>query len=95
MYPRIILCTSVDRAEWNDELQVYYITLRDVKTGEVWHEEAEVLVCATGALSVPRFPDDIRGKECFNGAWFHSARWRHDVPLAGKRVVVIGNGCSA
>ncbi|KAI0256955.1 hypothetical protein BJV78DRAFT_1168189 [Lactifluus subvellereus] len=31
----------------------------------------------------------------FRGDAWHSAEWRHDVVLAGKRVGVIGNGCSA
>ena len=26
---------------------------------------------------------------------FHTAEWRHDVDLTGKRVAVIGTGCSA
>ena len=33
--------------------------------------------------------------ETFEGEIFHSSRWRHDVSLKGKKVVVIGNGCSA
>ena len=43
----------------------------------------------------PKYPKDIRGKENFEGIQFHSARWRHDVLLSGKRVGVIGNACSA
>ena len=31
----------------------------------------------------------------FRGPTFHSARWNHDVDLAGKRVGVIGNAASA
>ncbi len=31
----------------------------------------------------------------FAGPAFHSARWRHDVDLTGKRVAVIGTGASA
>ena len=41
--------------------------------------------------SVPPLP----GLDSFAGPAFHTARWRHDVPLAGKRVAVIGTGCSA
>ena len=87
--------TSFERAEWDEAAQVYRLTLRDVKSGKVWHDEAEMVVSATGALSVPVFPADIPGREDFKGIWFHSAKWRHDVSLSGKRVGVIGNGCSA
>jgi cation diffusion facilitator CzcD-associated flavoprotein CzcO len=56
--------------------------------------EAEVLIAACGQLSVPSVPA-IPGLEDFAGPAFHTARWRHDVDLAGRRVAVIGTGCSA
>jgi hypothetical protein len=37
---------------------------------------------------------EIEGIETFQGEIFHSARWNHDVDLAGKRVAVIGTGAS-
>jgi cation diffusion facilitator CzcD-associated flavoprotein CzcO len=36
----------------------------------------------------------IEGLERFAGDVFHSARWRHDVDLSGRRVGVIGTGAS-
>jgi cation diffusion facilitator CzcD-associated flavoprotein CzcO len=56
--------------------------------------EAEILVTACGQLSVPKVPP-IAGLESFRGPAFHTAEWRHDVDLAGKRVAVVGTGCSA
>jgi len=56
--------------------------------------EVDLLVTACGQLSVPSTPP-IPGLEEFAGPAFHSARWRHDVPLHGKRVAVVGTGCSA
>jgi hypothetical protein len=53
-----------------------------------------VLVSAVGQLNRPATPD-IPGLETFRGVAFHSARWRHDVELAGKNVAVIGNAASA
>jgi cation diffusion facilitator CzcD-associated flavoprotein CzcO len=55
---------------------------------------ADVVVAATGVLHHPRMPD-IVGLDAFAGPRFHSARWDHDVPLAGKRVGVVGTGSSA
>jgi cation diffusion facilitator CzcD-associated flavoprotein CzcO len=55
---------------------------------------ADVLITACGQLSQPSIPA-LPGLETFAGAAFHTARWRHDVPLAGKRVAVVGTGCSA
>ena len=55
---------------------------------------ANVVVSAVGQLNRPALPD-IPGIDAFAGSLFHSARWRSDVDLAGKRVAVIGTGCSA
>ncbi len=55
---------------------------------------ADALITAVGQLNRPRMPD-IEGLESFAGPAFHSARWRHDVDLTGKRVAVIGTGASA
>jgi cation diffusion facilitator CzcD-associated flavoprotein CzcO len=56
--------------------------------------EADVLVSAVGQLSTPAVPL-LAGVERFAGPVFHSARWRHDVDLRGKRVAVVGTGASA
>ena len=55
---------------------------------------ADVLITACGQLSQPSVPP-LPGLESFAGHAFHTAQWRHDVPLAGRRVAVIGTGCSA
>jgi cation diffusion facilitator CzcD-associated flavoprotein CzcO len=54
----------------------------------------DFIIAATGVLHHPAIPD-LDGLDSFAGAAFHSARWDHDVPLAGKRVGVIGTGSSA
>jgi cation diffusion facilitator CzcD-associated flavoprotein CzcO len=56
--------------------------------------EADFLVTACGQLSVPKAPP-LDGLDDFEGPAFHTAEWRHDVDLAGKRVALIGTGCSA
>ena len=57
-------------------------------------DEADFVIAATGVLHHPARPV-IEGLDRFEGACFHSARWDHEVPLAGKRVGVIGTGSSA
>jgi cation diffusion facilitator CzcD-associated flavoprotein CzcO len=64
----------------------------ETSTGE--HDEADVVIAATGVLHHPRYPD-INGLNDFAGRVFHSARWDHSVPLAGARLGVIGTGSSA
>jgi cation diffusion facilitator CzcD-associated flavoprotein CzcO len=64
----------------------------ELSTGQ--RDEADVVIAATGVLHHPRYPD-IDGLDEFAGPLFHSARWDHDVPLAGARLGVIGTGSSA
>lgn len=55
---------------------------------------ARAVISAVGQLNTPKLPD-IPGVGSFAGPAFHSAQWRHDVDLKGKRVAVIGTGASA
>ena len=57
-------------------------------------DEGDFVISATGVLHHPNYPK-IEGLDSFGGTMFHSARWDHEVPLAGKRVGVIGTGSSA
>jgi len=55
---------------------------------------APFFVCSTGPLNQVRWPD-IPGLDSFQGPRLHSARWDATVPLAGRRVAVIGTGSTA
>lgn len=55
---------------------------------------ARTVVIASGPLSDASLPS-IRGIDEYQGAKILSARWDHDVDLAGKNVAVIGTGASA
>ena len=80
---------KMQRAVWDEARAVWTICTED---GRVF--EARALVCGMGGLHVPLIPD-IPGAGSFAGPSFHSAAWRHDIDLAGKRVAVIGTGASA
>ncbi|WP_328310481.1 flavin-containing monooxygenase [Actinomycetospora sp. NBC_00405] len=56
--------------------------------------EADAVISATGQLNRPKLPE-VPGRDTFAGPAFHTARWRHDVDLTGKRVAVVGTGASA
>jgi 4-hydroxyacetophenone monooxygenase len=75
-----------DRAMWT-------VTAKS-KDGRTETLEARAVITAVGQLNQPRYPD-LPGVGEFKGPAFHSARWRHDVDLKGKRVAVIGTGASA
>jgi cation diffusion facilitator CzcD-associated flavoprotein CzcO len=83
---RIRTSTEVQSARWEGGRWV-------LETSAGTHE-ADVLLTACGQLSVPSVPP-IPGLDGFEGPRFHTAEWRHDVDLAGRRVAVVGTGCSA
>jgi cation diffusion facilitator CzcD-associated flavoprotein CzcO len=86
--PRLRLAHTVREAAWDDATERWRVTTsRGVYT-------ARVLIGATGPLSDPAIPD-IDGLDSFGGTIFHSARWRHDQDLTGRRVAVVGTGASA
>ena len=62
-----------------------------IRTADGEQAEADFLVSASGVLHHPRYPA-IEGLDRFEGDWFHSARWDHDVELRDKRVAVVGTG---
>jgi cation diffusion facilitator CzcD-associated flavoprotein CzcO len=80
--------TEVRQARWVPDRNKWSLQTSD---GE---HEADVLMTACGQLSVPSIPP-LAGLEDFAGPAFHTAAWRHDVPLEGRRVAVVGTGCSA
>jgi 4-hydroxyacetophenone monooxygenase len=86
--------TSVEEAVFDEAAGSWRVS---VQTADGRREVIEVnaVVTAVGQLNRPRYPDVIEGYGSFEGPAFHSARWRHDVELTGKRVAVIGTGASA
>jgi 4-hydroxyacetophenone monooxygenase len=90
---RIRFETEVTEARFDDAAKRWQVRVRRVG-GREETLTANAVIAAVGQLNRPRFPD-IPGRERFAGPAFHSAQWRHDVDLAGKRIGVIGTGASA
>jgi len=71
------------------------------KHENLWHVETEsgesysarFVIDTSGVLANPHTPD-IQGADTFQGAQFHAGHWDHSVSYEGKRVGVIGSGCS-
>lgn len=81
--------TSVEKLAWDAPAKTWLVYLGN---GEVIR--ARNVVAGWGQLNRPSIPA-IPGQEEFAGVAFHSARWRHDISLEGKRVASIGNAASA
>ena len=85
---RIRFGCELEEATWDASAALWRLR---TSTGEI---TAAVLVSGAGPLIDPVWPA-IPGLERFEGERFHSARWRHDIDLAGTRVAVIGTGASS
>ncbi len=55
---------------------------------------ADFVISGLGGLHEPNIAD-IPGRHGFAGPVFHTAQWRDDVDLTGKRVAIIGSAASA
>ena len=84
--------TEVTSVTWDEERGTWTLEL-DTPDGE-GTLEANAVISAVGQLNRPALPD-IEGRESFAGPSFHSAQWDHSVDLTGKRVGVLGTGCTA
>jgi cation diffusion facilitator CzcD-associated flavoprotein CzcO len=85
---RIRTGVEVQSAHWDEDRGVWRL---ETSAGP---HEAEILLTACGQLSVPKIPP-LPGLESFEGPAFHTARWPRELDLAGKRVAVLGTGCTA
>lgn len=83
------LGARVTSATWQGDASIWLVESAD---GRVFR--ARWLVSAWGQLNRPSIPD-IPGLGDYRGTMFHSARWRHDIDLAGLRVASVGNAASA
>ncbi|KAH6873416.1 hypothetical protein B0T10DRAFT_533284 [Thelonectria olida] len=78
--------TEMEAASWDGNANTWVVSCAG---GLVIH--ARYLVNCLGLLSKPNYPD-IAGISSYAGHIIHTAKWDHDVKLAGKRVGIIGNG---
>ena len=93
--PRIRFNTEFIGADFDERTGLWHVTTAPTgASGSTEEITARAIVLAQGPLHRPRYPD-VPGLDRFRGPAFHSATWRHDVDLTGKRVAVVGTGASA
>ena len=89
VYPNIKFSTKVTNVEWDDQTKTYTVS---TYAGEKF--VGNFIINGAGALHYPKIPK-FNGMEDFKKPLFHTAQWRKDVDIKGKRVGVIGTGASA
>ncbi len=91
--PHIRFEHEVIDARWDDAAALWRVRIQPAD-GDAVELDAQAVISAVGQLNRPNLPD-FDGLDDYAGPTFHSARWDHDVDLAGKRVAVVGTGASA
>lgn len=89
----VIFDTEVVGATYLEDRQKWTVTAR-TGTDSQRVFTANIVISAVGVMNRPALPD-IPGLGDFGGTVLHTAQWRDDVALAGKRVAVVGTGASA
>ena len=79
---------SVKQLTYNESTGLWHVT-----TASGQRYQARFIIDTSGVLANPHIPN-IKGAESFQGTQFHSGQWNHSVSYTGKRVAVIGSGCS-
>jgi cation diffusion facilitator CzcD-associated flavoprotein CzcO len=87
--PHLRLGVEIVEARFDEAEGRWHLT-----TGSDERITTRCVIAGVGGLVDPALPD-IKGIQSFGGEIFHTARWRHDVDITGKRVAVIGTGASA
>ena len=88
---RIQFGTWVEGAEWDEARKIW--TVKAVRNGKPETYECNVLIMAVGPNNNPHYPK-VKNLDSFKGPVIHSAAWNHSVDLTGKKVVLVGTGCS-
>lgn len=85
--------TEVEALWWDENRSQWQVRLVTADgTREVIY--ANVVIPAAGYLNRPRWPE-LEGRDTFAGISIHSAEWDPELDLTGKKVAVIGAGCTA
>ncbi|GAA4488357.1 NAD(P)/FAD-dependent oxidoreductase [Rhodococcus olei] len=85
--------TEVDALVWDDAAARWEIRWRTAD-GSRGRSYATAVVTAAGYLNRPKHPD-VPGLDDFAGVSIHSSDWDPALDLTGKRIAVIGTGCTS
>jgi 4-hydroxyacetophenone monooxygenase len=87
----IVFETEVRALTWDEESSLWEIDVDGPDGPGRLHSNA--VVTAVGFLNRPKIPE-IEGIHDFRGPSWHTGHWPENVDLTGKRVAVVGTGCT-
>jgi 4-hydroxyacetophenone monooxygenase len=83
--------TEVRSLTWDEAAQMWDVVADGPEGERRWRVNA--VITGVGFLNRPNLPE-IEGMEGFRGQSWHTARWPDDGEWRGKRIAVIGTGCT-
>jgi 4-hydroxyacetophenone monooxygenase len=83
--------TEVKSMTWQEDSSMWEIRIEGPEGERTIHSNA--VITSVGFLNRPRIAE-IEGALEFQGPSWHTARWPADVDWKGKRIAVIGTGCT-
>ncbi|TXR53148.1 NAD(P)-binding domain-containing protein [Reinekea thalattae] len=86
--------TPVRHVEFSDESQLFTVTVHDHNTDNVYSEEFDYVICASGHFSTPNVPE-FEGFSKFGGRILHAHDFRDALEFKDKTVLIIGSSYSA
>lgn len=89
--PDIQFNTEVVSMVWDDTDKCWEVRARGPEGEQIWRPNA--VITAVGIFNRPNIPA-FAGMDEFRGTIAHTAQWPVGLDLSGKRVAVIGSGCS-
>ncbi|KAM0276426.1 hypothetical protein ACHAQH_006778 [Verticillium albo-atrum] len=85
---------AVESCVWMPSIRQWEVKVRNLESGLVFKEVADVVISAKGGLNQIQWPK-VKGLEEYKGRLVHSGAWDESLDLQNKRVGVVGNGSSA
>ncbi|KAH7075495.1 hypothetical protein BKA63DRAFT_413523 [Paraphoma chrysanthemicola] len=85
---------EIKECRWDEKTAKWHVTVKDLVTGELKHDQSDVLISARGNLNNPSWPE-IDGFNTFKGEVMHSATWNENYDFKNKSIGVIGSGSSS
>lgn len=86
VYEHIEFGRDVEEAVFDESGNAWRLAFADGS-----REAVNVLVAAAGLFATAKTPD-IPGIDSFEGELVHSLHWKGDIPVAGRRIAILGNG---
>jgi 4-hydroxyacetophenone monooxygenase len=91
LHKDITFNTEVHSLTWNESASMWDIGVEGPEGKRTLRSNA--VITGVGFLNRPNMPT-IEGMEEFQGQSWHTTRWPDNVDLRGKRIAVIGTGCT-